>query len=180
MTPTTLVRGSLAPGRWLVDGRRSQLTVTVRVGGWASVRGRFAEVRGHVDLGAEPGECAVVAEIATASLTSGSSRWDRVLAAAGLVDAAANPVLRYRSTAVTTAGTGRCRVDGELDTRAGSQPLAFTLTGPDAVRGGRARFQACGALPTAVGARLLGRPEAAALVGPVLQLDLQVEVLAPG
>jgi polyisoprenoid-binding protein YceI len=179
MTVTTLTR-SLPAGRWLVDGRGSQLGVTVRVGGWATVCGRFTQVRGHVDVGVEPGECAVVAEIATASLSSGSRYWDRVLAAAGLVDTTANPLLRYRSTSVHPDGDQGWRVDGVLDTRGGAEPLAFALAGPATTSDGSARFRARGELPTTVAAALLGRAEAAALLGPTLALDLQVRVRPPG
>ncbi|WP_219418266.1 YceI family protein [Pseudonocardia nigra] len=184
MTTTTAapVRSlGLPTGRWVVDARRSHLGVAVRIGGLATVRGRFTDVRGHVDVAAEPERSAVVAEIRTGSLTSGSPRWDRILTAAGLVDAAAHPVLTYRSTALRALPTpGRWRLDGVLTTRRGAERLTFALAGPTAGADGRAGFRARAKLPAVVAAQLLARRDAELLLGPDLALDLQVEVAKPG
>jgi len=170
----------LPAGRWRVDGMRSHLGVSVRVGGLATVRGRFTDVAGHLDVTDRPEDTTVLAEIATGSLTSGSSYWDRVLAAAGLVDATTHPVLRYRSTALRPGRVaGTWALQGVLTPGAGLGPLTFDLAGPSPVAPGRAAFRARGALPSAVAAALLARGDAQCLLGPTMSLDLRIEVLAP-
>ncbi|HYH29674.1 MAG TPA: YceI family protein [Pseudonocardia sp.] len=181
MTTNTAVR-PLRPavaGRWTVDAARSRVVLDARVFGVVAVRGRFTELTGHLDVGADPLESRIAIDVHTGSLTAGNARVDTALAASGLIDPAAGPVIAYRSTGVRRAPGGGWQVAGALRTARGARPIVLRLAGPPAAVDGRMRLHARGRITRDDVAALLSRPGAAGVIGRTAELDLRVELARP-
>ena len=170
----------LDTGPWTVVTGRSQVLLDARVFGMIAVRGRFTEFSGQLDLTPEPLQSRIAIDVRTDSLTAGNTRVDTALAASGLVDPSAGPLISYRSTGLhrTPSGDG-WQVAGVLRTARGARPIVLRLAGPPATRAGRLRLHASGRITRDDIAALLSRPGAAALIGPTAELDLRVELTRP-
>lgn len=116
-------------------------------------------------------------DVATVSLTTGNRRRDAMLAAVGLIDHAAAPLIHYRSC-VLSERDGRWKVDGMISTTRGARPLALDVAEPAAVDGS-VRLHARGRISRGDIADLLARPGAAPLLGPSADLSLTVELVPP-
>jgi polyisoprenoid-binding protein YceI len=169
------------PGRWTIDASRSTLQVSVRVGGVATVRGRFTDLRGQVDVAQDPQDSCIDASVATASLTSGSAHWDQVLTSAGLVDTQANPEIAFSAVGLHPAGppgANRWQLEGILVTARGLLEVRFDLTclgaGPDELR-----FLATGAVSSKEAVHLLSRPGFEKLIGRSMSIELAITARAP-
>jgi polyisoprenoid-binding protein YceI len=163
------------PGRWVIDGASSSLQISVGVGFVATVRGRFTEVVGEM-LIADPREASSIrVEVASASLTSGSSYWDEVLRAAGLVDTQACPTIGFASTGLRAAGDG-WTVRGTLRTARGTSPIQLQLR-CRSESAARVRLEATGTIPSQEATRLLSRPGVQRLLGRSMAVQLLVEAV---
>jgi polyisoprenoid-binding protein YceI len=177
MTTTTSallepMTGLPARGRWTVDTARLELTTTFR--GLFRLRGRFTEAVGYLDVGAEVGGCRMRIDVAAASLTTGSAARDAMLTAAGLVDPAAGPLLRFRSRRIVHRGTGLV-VDGTVGTARAVAPLRLAVQLPQRAGGGLT-LRAHGRIGREVIGALLTRPGVEQLLGATATVDLTVAV----
>ncbi|WP_214402328.1 YceI family protein [Pseudonocardia lacus] len=163
---------------WTVDARGSRLELEMRVGGLLPVRGRFTGVRGRLDVGDDLASCAVQVDVDATSLTAGSARRDAVLDRAGVLDPAAGPVITYRSRAVRAVPRGGWLVLGVLGTDRCAVPLRLEVAEPQWGPSG-ALLHARGEITRDEVVRLLARPGAGVLLGPVARLDLAL-ALRPG
>lgn len=161
-------------GRWLIDAGRSTLRVEVKLGLLMNISGSFADVRGSVDIAADPAASRVQVAVGTASLSSGSSCVDALMHGTGVVDSARNPTIEFVSTALRRGGTtSSWLLDGLLVTD--SALLEVTLQMPDPVaRSGCLTFRATGVLPSREAVRLLSQPGVERLLGSTMRLDLTV------
>jgi polyisoprenoid-binding protein YceI len=134
------------PGTWTIDPGHSQISVTARHLGMASVRGKFTEFGGRIDLGRPVERSAVHAAIQAASIDTGNKMRDDHLRSADFLDVDRNPVIEYHGSSVTPLGGERWRMDGELTLNGITRPVPLELTyfgfGPDAWGGTRAAFHA--------------------------------------
>lgn len=162
-------------GEWAVDADGSRVEMAVRVCAMVGLRGRFTGVRGHVELGAGPAGCRLHVDVDTGSLTTGSARRDAVLAAAGIIDPAAGPVLTYRSHVIATDPRGGWRIDGVLGTSRCALPLRLVAAAPERLPDGL-RMRARGRVTREQILRLLAAPGAGVLLGSHAQLDLTLVV----
>ena len=107
-------------GRWELDPKRS--TVEFRVGnfwGLQTVKGRFENYHGRLDLSADP---AIELTIDAASLDTGHRKRDKHLRSADFFDAAKTPQVRFVSESVVPQD-GTLTVRGSLFARGRSIPL---------------------------------------------------------
>jgi polyisoprenoid-binding protein YceI len=164
-----------APGRWVVDGASSTLQISVGVGFVATVRGRFTEVVGELVVAEPRAASSIRVEVASASLSSGSSHWDDVLRAAGLVDTQTCPTIGFTSTGLQAAGDG-WTVHGTLRTARGTCPIRLQLH-CRSESAARLRFEATGTIPSREATRLLSRPGVQRLLGRSMAVQLLVEAV---
>jgi polyisoprenoid-binding protein YceI len=134
------------PGTWTIDPGHSQISVTARHLGIASVRGKFTEFGGRIDVAHPVEHSTVHAVIQAASIDTGNKMRDDHLRSADFLDVDRNPVIEYRSSSVTPLGGERWRVNGELTLNGITRPVPLDLmyfgVGPDAWGGTRAAFHA--------------------------------------
>jgi polyisoprenoid-binding protein YceI len=131
-----------------------------------------------VDLAADPQRSRISAQVATASLTSGSSHWDAVLTNAGLVDVRTNPRIAFTSTALRAgAGTGwverRWELDGTLLTGRGTLAVQFALRCTE-LTADRVTMRATGSVAARDAVRLLSQPGFEKVIGRTMSVDLTI------
>jgi polyisoprenoid-binding protein YceI len=134
------------PGVWTIDPVHSEITITARHLGMASVRGRFGEFGGRIDVARPIERSTVHAVIQAATIDTGNKMRDDHMRSADFLDVDRNPVIEYRGSSVTPQGGERWRMDGELTLNGITRPVPLDLTyfgvGPDAFGGTRAAFHA--------------------------------------
>lgn len=164
------------PGRWQVDAAASTLQIGVKVGFLATVTGRFTDLHGQVEIGAQLTDSTIAMVVATSSLTSGSKHWDGVLMNAGLIDSATNPTISFESTGLSELGAG-WELNGVLVTERGCLPVRFALECLSDEIGDRVRFRATGSIASRDAVRLLSQPGVERLIGKQMSVDLIVEAV---
>jgi polyisoprenoid-binding protein YceI len=112
----------------------------------ATVRGRFREVVGTIDIDEDDvSRSSVEARVKVASIDTGADQRDDHLRSADFFDAAAYPEIAFQSSRIEPAGAGY-RVHGELTIRDTTRPVVLetqdlgVVAGLDGVR--RAAFSA--------------------------------------
>lgn len=135
-----------APGRWTIDPIHSTIVVTARHFGLSSIRGRFNEFSGEIQVGSPVERSAVNAEIKSASIDTANSMRDNHLRSADFLDVEQFPTITYRGTGIRSIDSERWTLEGELTlngvTKAVALELSYLGTGPDQWGGTRAAFHA--------------------------------------
>lgn len=170
-------------GRWSLDPAHSIVRATARHIGLARVEGRFTDFAGELVFN-DPLETSVVeVTIQAASITTGNEQRDQHLRSADFLDVERFPLLTYRGDSLVRHPGERATVSGELTIRdvTRSVPLRVTYlgSGPDPWGGTRTAFTATTQL-----ARRdyeiswnMGLPGGMTVVGPTLQIDLDIEAV---
>jgi polyisoprenoid-binding protein YceI len=134
------------PGTWSLDPAHSSVGATAQHLGISSVRGRFTEFGGRIEIAEDAERSRVDAVISAASIDTGNGLRDKHLRSPDFLDVERFPEITYRSTAVTAAGPDRWTVRGELSlhgvVREVDLDLSYLGTGPDPWGGVRAAFRA--------------------------------------
>lgn len=150
MTQTTAEPG-LVTGRWNIDPAHSEVTFNVRHL-MTTVRGSFTTFGGSIQIADDVFASTAHAEIAMASIDTRNAERDEHLRSSEIFDVAAHPVMRFTTTAVSPARTGRrarrqrYNVEGDLKIRGIARPVRllteFHGTSVDQWGGVRAGFTA--------------------------------------
>lgn len=167
-------------GVYRLDPAGCDLEVSVRFG-LVTVRGRFTDATGTLDVAEQPAASSVAVRVATASLTSGSATMDGLLHGAKLIDPERNPELEFTADELTC--TGSCAgsgagsgagstVTGTLRTATGSLALTLQVAAGDLDAEGALRVTAAGSLPTAEAVGLLSVPGVERVLGRTMTLRL--------
>lgn len=171
------------PGRWDIDPAHSIVKATARHLGLTRVEGRFVDLAGHLDVGAEMVTSSVEVTISAASLTTGNADRDAHLRSADFLGVDEFPALHFISTGIRSGAGDSWSVDGLLTIRNIKHPvvldMAYAGSGPDPWGGTRAAFVAS----TQLNRRdfqmnwNIGLPGGALLVGSSLRVDLDVQAV---
>jgi polyisoprenoid-binding protein YceI len=120
---------------WKIDAAHSGIHFSVRHMLVSKVRGRFAKFGGTIELDEEDvAKSRIDVEIDAASVDTGIPERDAHLRSPDFFDAAAFPLLRFRSRSVEPQGGDRFRVLGDLTIHGVTREVTL-----DVVAGGRAR-----------------------------------------
>lgn len=112
-TVTSTATGTPTRTAWQIDSAHSLVEFAVKHMMVSTVKGRFVDVRGTLELDeADPTRSAVTVEIAAASVDTRTEQRDAHLRSADFFDAEAHPVLTYRSRRIDGTGQGRYRMVG--------------------------------------------------------------------
>ncbi|MFJ2736849.1 MULTISPECIES: YceI family protein [unclassified Streptomyces] len=135
------------PGPWTIDPAHSSVAAIAQHLGISSVRGRFTDFAGTVEIAPDDvTRSRVEAVIRAGSIDTGNDMRDGHLKSPDFLDVERHPQITYRSTGVTAAGSDRWTVHGELGMRGVVRPvdldLAYLGTGADPWGGTRAAFRA--------------------------------------
>jgi polyisoprenoid-binding protein YceI len=113
------------PATWTIDPTHTDVAFSVRHMGLSTVRGRFEQVAGTVETGADGVPTAVRIEIQTASINTGTKDRDAHLRSGDFFDAEANPTITFVSTRVTNLGGERYEVAGDLTMHGVTKPVVL-------------------------------------------------------
>ncbi|MFC4328728.1 YceI family protein [Streptomyces andamanensis] len=135
------------PGPWTIDPAHSSVAAVAQHLGISSVRGRFTEFGGTIEIAPDDvTKSRVEAVIRAGSIDTGNGMRDGHLKSADFLDVERYPEITFRSTALTAAGSDRWTVGGELTMHGVVRPvdldLAYLGTGADPWGGTRAAFRA--------------------------------------
>ena len=113
------------PATWTIDPTHTDVAFAVRHMGLSTVRGRFEQVVGTVETGADGVPTAIRIEIETASIQTGTKDRDAHLRSPDFFDAAAHPTITFVSTGVTARGDERFEVTGDLTMHGVTKPVVL-------------------------------------------------------
>lgn len=134
------------PGVWTIDPAHSSVATIAQHLGISSVRGRFTEFGGRIEVAADPERSRVDAIIAASSIDTVNDTRDKHLRSPDFLDVERFPEITYRSTGVVRSGPDRWTVRGELALHGVVREVALDLsylgTGPDPWGGVRTAFRA--------------------------------------
>ncbi|WP_433715064.1 YceI family protein [Nocardia sp. CA-084685] len=180
------VEGAVAsppPGPWTIDPVHSTVIATVRHLGIASIKARFAEVSGRLDI-AEPFERSTGhAEIKAAGIDTGNTMRDNHLRSPEFLDVDTYPTIIFTGSGLRRTSGDTWVMPGELTLHGQCRAVDLDVTyggfGPDPWGGVRAAFHAETLLHRndfAIDYNAVVRAGVAA-VGTSVKLDLDIEVV---
>lgn len=143
MTGTT-PSSELAAGTWVIDPSGSSIEFTVGHWVFGSVRGRFRDFSGDIDV-TEGGAPSVSASVDIGSVDTGNPQRDSMIAKKAFFAIKDHPVATFTSTALRGVD-GAYRLDGKFTLKGVTRPITLDLVfdgvGPRPGGGESARFQA--------------------------------------
>ncbi|QWF80775.1 YceI family protein [Amycolatopsis sp. CA-230715] len=133
-------------GPWVIDPMHSSVVATARHLGIASIKARFSEVSGRIEVGRPVEQSSVHAEIKTAGIDTGIKMRDDHLRSPEFLDVEAYPLITFTSTGMRQRGADSWTLSGELSLHGQIREVDLDLTyggfGPDPWGGVRAAFHA--------------------------------------
>ncbi len=177
------------PGAWTIDPMHSSVGAVAQHLGISSVRGRFTEFAGRIEISGtaendgDTAKSAVEAVIRADSIDTGNAMRDGHLKSADFLNVEAYPEITYRSTGLEPAGADRWTVHGELAlhgvVRDVDLDLTYLGTGPDPWGGTRAAFRATAELRREDFAMNYNQVVAAgiAAIGTTLRVELDIQAV---
>lgn len=170
-------------GPWTIDPAHSTIYVTARHLGFATVRGRFGEFSGRIDVANPIEQSRVTAVIEAASIDTGNKMRDDHLRSGDFMGVDVHPTIQYTGTDLTPISGDKWQLNGKLTLNGLTRSVALELTylgvGPDAWGGTRAAFHAVTDLKRddfAMHYNPMVRAGVAA-VGTTLRVELDIEAI---
>lgn len=135
-----------APGVWTIDPVHSAINVRVKHLGFASIRGRFGDFSGRIEVADPPTQSLVYANIDASSVDTSNKMRDDHLRSADFLAVDEFPSIEYTGRELTAVAADRWTLHGELTLKGVSKPVDLDLTyggtGADPWGGQRAAFHA--------------------------------------
>jgi polyisoprenoid-binding protein YceI len=113
-------------GTWTVDPAHSTVGFSVKHLGIATVRGKFEEFEGTLEVGDDLSSARAFGTVQGASINTNDSGRDEHLRSADFFGVEANPELRFESTAIRPLDEDTFEVDGELSMNGVTKPVTLT------------------------------------------------------
>jgi polyisoprenoid-binding protein YceI len=115
--------------QWTIDASHTDVEFAVRHLMISTVKGRFADVSGTVELDPErPAEARADVTIQVGSIDTRNAERDAHLRSPDFFDVDEYPVMTYRSRRVESLGHGTLRVLGDLTIRGTTREVPLTVT----------------------------------------------------
>ncbi len=114
----------LPTGTWKVDPVHSSVEFQVKHLGIATVKGKFNELEGTLEVGPEGARA--YGTVQTASVDTGEPQRDDHLRSADFFEADTYPTIDFRSTAIRSLGEGELEIDGELTIHGVTKDITLT------------------------------------------------------
>ncbi|MER6796570.1 YceI family protein, partial [Amycolatopsis mediterranei] len=170
-------------GPWVIDPIHSSVMATARHLGIASIKARFPDVSGRIEIGRPAERSSVHAEIKAASIETGIKMRDDHLRSPDFLDVDVHPVITFTSTGMRQLGVDSWTLLGDLTLHGEHRQIELALTyggwGPDPWGGVRAAFHAETTLHRndfAINYGALARA-GVAVVGTTVKIELDIEAV---
>ena len=124
MTSTATV--TVVPtGTWKIDPGHSNVEFSVKHLGIATVRGRFHEFEGALEIGEDLASARAYGTVQTASVYTNEEQRDNHLRSEDFFHAEAHPELSFESTAIRQVDDDTFEIEGELTMRGITRPITL-------------------------------------------------------
>ncbi|HMJ97471.1 MAG TPA: YceI family protein [Thermoleophilaceae bacterium] len=124
---STATSATLIPtGTWTVDPSHSAAGFSVKHLGIATVRGRFEEFEGTLEIGDDLSSARAFGTAQVSSINTDDAGRDEHLRSADFFGAEANPELRFESTAVRPLDEDTFEIEGNLTMNGITKPVTLT------------------------------------------------------
>ncbi|MEU1950756.1 YceI family protein [Nocardia rhamnosiphila] len=170
-------------GPWTIDPVHSSVIATARHLGISSIKARFAEVSGRLDIADRFEQTSGYAEIKAATIDTGIEMRDTHLRSSDFLDVENYPLISFTSNGLSRTGGDTWVMSGELSLHGQRRPVDLALTyggfGPDPWGGVRAAFHAETTLRRddfAIDYNAVVRAGVAA-IGTTVKIDLDIQVV---
>jgi polyisoprenoid-binding protein YceI len=170
-------------GPWVIDPVHSSVVATARHMGIASIKARFPDLSGRIEIGRPAERSSVHAEIKAASVETGIKMRDDHLRSPDFLDVDVHPVITFTSTGLRQRGVDSWTLLGDLTLHGEHRQIELALSyggwGPDPWGGVRAAFHAETTLHRndfAINYSALARA-GVAVVGTTVKVELDIEAV---
>lgn len=138
-TDSSTIATALPTGTWTIDPVHSSVEFAVKHVGIATVKGRFNEFEGRLEVG--PDGAVASGSVEVQSVDTGEKQRDDHLRSADFFEVDAHPRIEFRSTAITSTGEDELEIDGEITIHGVTRPikLAAELDGTETDHQGQER-----------------------------------------
>lgn len=138
-TDSPTIATALPTGTWTIDPVHSSVEFAVKHVGIATVKGRFNEFEGRLEVG--PDGAVASGSVEVQSVDTGEKQRDDHLRSADFFEVDAYPRIEFRSTAITSTGEDELEIDGEITIHGVTRPikLAAELDGTETDHQGQER-----------------------------------------
>jgi polyisoprenoid-binding protein YceI len=177
-------RRALPPaGEWTIDPAHTIVRARARHLGLSTVEGRFTAFTGTIQVADPIPASTVEVRIEAAGIDTGNADRDAHLRSADFLDAERFPLLIYRGDRVARLSDERWTIGGTLTIRDITRPVTLDVTylgtGPDPWGGTRIALAATTQLARRDYEMTwnMGLPGGSVLVGPTLQIDLEIQAV---
>jgi polyisoprenoid-binding protein YceI len=126
MNSTATTETLIPTGTWAVDPSHSAVGFSVKHLGIATVRGRFEEFEGTLEIGDDLSSARAFGTAQVSSINTDDDGRDEHLRSADFFGAEANPELRFESTAVRPLDEDTFEIDGNLSINGVTNPVTLT------------------------------------------------------
>jgi polyisoprenoid-binding protein YceI len=127
MNSTASAAATLIPaGTWSIDPAHSTAGFSVKHLGISTVRGRFEEFEGTLELGDDPSQARAYGTAQVSSINTDEPARDEHLRSADFFGAESNPELRFESTAIRPLDEDTFEIHGQLTMNGVTNPVTLT------------------------------------------------------
>lgn len=177
---TALSPSTTRAGRWTIERGGSSVGFAIKHLGVATVHGHFAAFDGTVTCDAD-GTLSAQGVVGVDSIVTGDAKRDGILLGHDFFDAGTFPEIRFHGTAAARPARGRLGLEGEIELRGVTRPLALAVVvrevadDPDVLE-----LEATGALDRTRFGMPFDRGASSALLGRSVKLALSVRARRAG
>ena len=121
----TTATTSIPTGTWATDPAHSALGFSVKHLGIATVRGKFGEFEGRLDIGEDLSSARISGSAKAASVDTAEPQRDAHLRSPDFFDADTYPELRFESSSVTARDEENFTIEGDLTMHGETHPITL-------------------------------------------------------
>jgi|SRR5215211_24675 len=122
---TTAIATAVPTGTWRIDPAHSSVEFSVKHLGIATVRGKFNEFDGTLEIGDDLGSARAYGTVQTASVYTNEDQRDNHLRSEDFFHAEAHPELSFVSSAIRPVDEETFEIEGELTMRGVTRPITL-------------------------------------------------------
>ena len=122
---TTATKTAIATGTWVTDPVHSTVGFSVKHLGIATVRGKFGEFEGQLEVGDDLSSARISGLAKAASIDTGEPQRDAHLRSPDFFDAEANPELRFESSSIEAVDDETFTIEGQLTMHGETHPITL-------------------------------------------------------
>ena len=122
----TATKTLVPAGTWVVDPVHSTVGFSVKHLGIATVRGKFDEFEGTLEIGADDASARAYGTVQAVSVDTNDAGRDEHLRSADFFGVEENPELRFESTGITHVDDDTFEIAGDLSMNGVTKPIALT------------------------------------------------------